>query len=84
MSPMSAFVQAPDGVMLWRAWFLGQEKPGDRPDGVKLGFAVHEMVEIRRHFQMRDDGPEGVMREIPDSHDISGINSILDPCAVSF
>jgi hypothetical protein len=84
MSPLSTFVQAPDEVVFRRVWFLFQEKRGEGPDGVKLGFAIHEMFEIGGKFQVRDDGAERVAREIPDGHDMGGVSGTLDRCIVSF
>ena len=66
-------VQPHYGFALHGIRFTAQEECGDRPDRIKLGLTIYHMFELGRNFQMRDDVPQGLGREVLYGHDIAGI-----------
>lgn len=73
VSLMRDGVQARQRIALPRIPHTAQQKTGERPDGVQLGFAIYQMLEIRRRFQMRNDLAQRLRRKIRDRHDVSRI-----------
>src|SRR5690349_7964179 len=79
MRPMSALVQAGHGGVRP----LVKSEAGDGPDGVELGFAINEVLEVGRDFQVRGDVLESFGGKITDGHDVSRVHSIRRARAVS-
>lgn len=74
MSAMRALVQRTHRSETRGIGLVHEKETGDGPDGVKFGFAIDEVLEIRGDFQVRDDAAQSFRSEIDHRDDVRRID----------